>query len=253
MSWRQELVAWRLRRVGAGEVGSLLAGNFPAASWQGWRARWWRWLLAGLSAGEVFTLIYAQNLWGVSESRSGAGSTLSETESLRTNLPALLRQLEVRSLLDLPCGDFHWMSRLDLSGIDYLGADIVAELVARNQAEYGASGRRFLALDLLQDELPRMDAVLCRDCLVHLPNALVAQALRRLQASGATWLLVTTFPAQAGNPDIPLGLWRPVNLQAAPFHLPPPQMLLHEGNPDPRYADKSLGVWRLADLRLPPA
>ena len=251
MSWRQEFVAWRLRRVGAGTVGALLAGNFPAGSRQAWRARWWRWLLAGLSAGEVFTLIYAQNLWGVAESRSGAGSTLSETEALRTNLPALLRQLEVRSLLDLPCGDFHWMSRLDLTGIDYLGADIVAELVAQNQTEHGAPGRSFTRLDLLQDELPRRDAVLCRDCLVHLPNALVLQALRRIKASGATWLLATTFPAQAGNPDIPLRLWRPVNLQAAPFHLPPPQMLLHEGNPDTRYADKSLGVWRLADLQLP--
>lgn len=42
----------------------------------------------------------------------------------------------------------------------------------------------------------------------------------------------------------------PINLQAAPFHWPVPAQLLHEGNPDPRYADKSLGVWRLTDLEL---
>ncbi len=248
MSWRRRYVDKRLAQLGAGTVLALLTGRFSPTSLQWWRARWWRWLLAGLSTGEVFTLIYAQNLWGVAESRSGSGSTLSETENLRTSLPAVLHQLGIRTLLDLPCGDFHWMSHLALEGIDYLGADIVAELVASNQSKYAAPGRRFVQLDLVSELLPLVDAVLCRDCLVHLPNAMVSQALANLRRSGATWLICTTFPMQRDNPDIPLGLWRPINLQAAPFHWPAPAQLLHEGNPDPRYADKSLGIWRLADL-----
>jgi hypothetical protein len=61
-------------------------------------------------------------------------------------------------------------------------------------------------------------------------------------------LLATTFPSVATNEDIPLGHWRPVNLQLPPFSLPAPVRLLHEGNPDARYEDKSLGVWEVREV-----
>src|SRR5215213_5906369 len=75
-----------------------------------------------------FTDIYRRNLWGEAESVSGSGSTMAETEDIRGYLPELLQRLGARSLLDIPCGDFHWMKTVDL-GIDrYIGADIVPEL-----------------------------------------------------------------------------------------------------------------------------
>jgi hypothetical protein len=36
---------------------------------------------------------------------------------------------DVKSLLDIPCGDFHWMRRVNLQGLSYVGADIVRELI----------------------------------------------------------------------------------------------------------------------------
>jgi hypothetical protein len=47
------------------------------------------------------------------------------------NSLTLLRQFEIHSLLDLPCGDFNWMQHVDLQGIKYTGGDIVEALVAR--------------------------------------------------------------------------------------------------------------------------
>src|SRR5947209_16890359 len=84
----------------------------------------------------VFTHIYANNVWEDSESVSGAGSNLAQTRVLRERLPSLLEELHVRNMLDIPCGDYHWLSRTSLGVANYLGADIVAPLVEANQARY---------------------------------------------------------------------------------------------------------------------
>ena len=79
--------------------------------------------------GEVFSEIHRRNIWGYQETVSGAGSTLQYTERLRQSLPGLLAELGVHTLLDLPCGDLHWMSRIELPIERYIGGDIVPERV----------------------------------------------------------------------------------------------------------------------------
>ncbi len=106
------------------------------------------------TAEERFRHIYDTNHWSEAESVSGPGSTLEETDPIRRELPALLGDLGATSLLDLPCGDFHWMQNIDLAGIDYIGGDVVGELVERNQAQQARDGVRFCKLDLVHDTLP---------------------------------------------------------------------------------------------------
>lgn len=211
--------------------------------------------LTGLPPRELFTEIWRSNLWGAAQSRSGLGSEREATSQLAAGLPSLLRQSGIRTLLDLPCGDFGWLARTELDLDAYIGADIVGEIVELNTAKYStADGRiRFRQLDLLTEKLPAMDAVLCRDCLVHLSFANIERALANLAASGSRWLIATTFTDHRDNRDITDGDWRLLNLQAAPFNLPPPAALLNEGCREAggTYDDKSLGVWRLADLAAP--
>jgi len=206
-----------------------------------------------LPLDERFARIFATNLWS-SESRSGVGSELDATSGLREQLPLLLREIGARSLLDLPCGDFGWLSTVPLD-LDYIGADIVDDLVRANEARYGAPRRAFRRLDLTSDELPRADVVLCRDCLVHLSFAHVSKALANVGRSGATWLLTTTFLEHHQNVDIEDGDWRMLNLTCAPFNLPPPTVVLVEGcrESEGAYADKALGLWKVADLHPEPA
>lgn len=206
--------------------------------------------LRALPLRERFARIVELNLWGSDESVSGTGSALAQTRAIRAQLPTLLRELGVTTLLDLPCGDVSWMREVDLGGIRYTGADIIPDLVARNTRTCAGDGRQFVVLDVTTDELPTVDLVLCRDCLVHLSSARIRAALGRIRASGSTWLLTTTFPAHDAGPDIEDGDWRPLNLEQAPFHLPPPVVLLNEGcsEHDGAFADKSLGLWAVADL-----
>lgn len=201
-------------------------------------------------AGEVFEEIYSTNYWVVKESVSGVGSEGEQVQELIQRLPDLLRAYDVRSMLDLPCGDFNWMQQVDLSGIDYLGADIVGEVVQRNRKEYTATGRNFEKLDLIKDPLPTADLLLCRDCLVHLSFRDIFTALENFCNSELRYLLTTTFINREKNKDIVTGSWRPLNLQRPPFNLPEPLELLDEKctEIDGNFADKSLALWEKRDL-----
>ena len=224
----------------------------PAARWLRARAheRIEARRLAGRPKRDVFDEIYQRNRWGSPESKSGTGSDLRQTAVISRALPGMFRRHGVRSILDIPCGDFHWMSRVDLEGIDYTGADIVPALVAANEQAYARGDRRFLVLDLAADPLPEVDLVFSRDCLVHLSYDDVHAALTNIRKSGAKWLLATTFPEHARNRDIETGQWRPLNLQAPPFSLPPPVEMLNEEctEGDGAHRDKSLGLWSIAQL-----
>jgi hypothetical protein len=202
---------------------------------------------------DVFRRIFEENRWGNSESVSGEGSNLERTAVVRSELPALLVRYGVRSILDAPCGDFFWMKELPLDGIAYTGMDIVPEIVARNVALYASALRVFLLGDLIEDALPAADLILCRDCLVHFTYAETRRALDNFRRSGATWLLTTTFTGPRDNHDITTGDWRPINLERGPYGFPPPLVVINEQSDEVdeelgAFPDKSLGLWRIADL-----
>ena len=208
-----------------------------------------RWVL-GRKMRAVFDRVYDRNRWHSDESRSGTGSTLDQTRTLIAELPDLFRTWEVRRVLDIPCGDFNWMRHVDLSGVDYIGADVVLRLIEANQRSHAAPGIAFQVLDLVNDPLPRRDLIFCRDCMVHLSFRDGKRALRNMAASGTTYLLATTFTARESNTDCKTGSWRILNLEKAPYGLPPPLHVLNEGctEDNGNYADKSLGLWRLSDI-----
>jgi hypothetical protein len=199
--------------------------------------------MQSLRRSTVFDKVYRENEWGDGFSVSGPGSNLGATENIRHELPGLMRSIGARSLLDIPCGDFAWMSKIPRD-FGYVGADLVGALVARNQRTY--PGVRFLRLDLIKDTLPSCDAVLVRDCFVHLTNREIAKAVSNIRRSGAKFLLATTFPDTVPNQDTVPPCWRPLNLSLPPFDLGPPTKTILDYSPDqPNDQGKHLGVWKL--------
>jgi len=207
--------------------------------------------LRRMSVEAIFETIYRQNGWGGTESPSGRGSTLEETVAIRQALPKLVTSFNIRSMLDIPCGDVHWMSQVRMKLNPYIGADVVADLVASCADRWPSNDdtvREFLRLDLIVHRLPSVDLVFCRDCLVHLSFANIRSAIANIKRSGSTFLLTTTYPGRP-NSDIATGEWRPIDLQAMPFGFPPPLVLVNEQAAyPPGYHDKSMGLWRIADL-----
>lgn len=207
--------------------------------------------LSKLGLRERFERIYSTNLWSDPETRSGTGSSLDSTRVLREKLPAALRQLGTRVLVDAPCGDFTWMDRVDLGGIRYIGADIVPSIIAENERLFGSDSRRFLELDLTRDRLPDADVLLCRDCLVHLSYANIGRVFDNIKRSNIRYILMTTFPGRGDNEDVEDGDWRPRDFEAPPFDFPPPRLTIVEECEEEggSYPDKSLCAWAVTDIR----
>lgn len=132
----------------------------------------------------------------------------------------LFDAFNISTMLDIPCGDFHWMKHVDLNNTDYTGADIVEELIQGNIARYERDGIRFKHLNLINDKLPKVDLVFCRDCLMHFAFADIARALDNVCRSESKYFLTTTFVGKHKNRDISTGSWRPINLELPPFWVP---------------------------------
>jgi hypothetical protein len=190
----------------------------------------------------MFTRIWKENFWACPETRSGAGSAMSETVALREWLPKTLDFLDVRILADAGCGDLNWIKDLAGSLRFYFGFDIVPDLVTEARTGLRDNTNCFFSeADIVTTTLPESDAILCRDCLTHLPLDAVLMALKRFRQSGARYLIATTHSI-GRNAWIRGGGWQPLDLTAAPFNLPPPRLSLNEGG------TKQLGVWAMTDL-----
>lgn len=206
--------------------------------------------LMGNTPKEIFNNIYKSNHWKGVTSVSGTGSDNSQTKIVIQSIDFLIKEFDIKSVLDLPCGDFTWMKRVNLNSVEYIGGDIVEGLIHDNSAKYGNQHRQFKLLDITKDGLPKCDIIIIRDCLVHLSYNDIYKALENVMSSGCTYLLTTTFTDHSLNYDIPTGNWRSLNLQKAPFHFPPPIKTFKENTTEGNgeYSDKSLALWNIQEL-----
>ncbi len=196
-----------------------------------------------------FERAFRSGVWRAgTESVSGAGSSLEGTTCIREQLPKLLRELEVKTLLDIPCGDWNWMSRINLPVDRYIGGDIVSELIDANQKLYGDDKHTFRVIDLCVDNLLAADTILCRDALTHFSEKDIWRALSKVKDAGIRFLATTSLSATKTNEKIITGIaWRHLNLQIAPFFFPPPKLRIADNFDRP---DQFLGVWMIDELPI---
>jgi SAM-dependent methyltransferase len=204
------------------------------------------------SPERIFTEIYRTNGWNGEESLSGKGSDLQQTRELVRELPKLLKAYEIQSILDIPCGDFHWMRQVDLRGCHYIGGDIVMSLIESNQAKYQSEHVEFRHLDIITSPLPNADLVHSRDCFIHLSFQHIFKSLKNIAATQSKYLAISDYPAAQRNKDIPTGHWRELNFKLPPFNFPEPLEVIDEKSTEtgtPALKSKRLALWRLEDLR----
>ena len=202
-------------------------------------------MLIAESIKDRFTFIFDQNYWGDGESKSGYGSSLAMTVSLRRELPKLINLFEVKSIFDAPCGDFNWMKEVDLSQIRYTGGDIVKELIEKLQNEYSRDNVNFLEFDLTSNQIPCSDLVLIRDCLFHLSTRDILEVLSNFVKSKSKYLLTTSHLNKRDfvNRDIFSGDFRRLDLFSHPYFLPKEYLFEIVEEADELTPSRSLYLW----------
>ena len=203
------------------------------------------------SRERIFTEYYQNNTWHGKESVSGTGSDTEQTALLVKKLPEVLETLEIERMLDLPCGDFNWMKKISLTGVQYTGGDLVSDLIKENTEKFATSSIRFEVINLISDDLPDSDLILTRDCLVHFSFSDIYLALANIVNADIKYLATTTYTDCKRNHDIATGQWRKLNLTLPPFNFPQPLVQFLEGSTERggEDRDKCLSVWAISDLK----
>lgn len=197
---------------------------------------------AGNDNRAIFDRIHELNYWGSDESVSGGGSTSERTSEYAAALSRLIAQRGWRSMFDAPCGDLNWIGAvIDATGVDYIGGDVSEQaLAAARQRRPDADLRLF---DIRSDPFPAADVWHCRDCLFHLSFEDGLAALRNFARSDVAWALLTTNTARwLRNLDIETGGWRLLDLERAPYNLPPPVLSLKDYPPDTEFP-RFVSLW----------
>ncbi|MFI5420405.1 MAG: class I SAM-dependent methyltransferase [Nitrososphaerales archaeon] len=199
------------------------------------------------SLSERFSAVYRDRVWlngRAGGSLSGLGSEFENTEIVRKHIAVLLKSIDTRSLLDIGCGDFTWMKEV-FYPFNYIGVDIVPDLVQVNNSLYRSEQREFLVMDATHDSLPQADTILCREVLFHLSFRDIWSFVENIRHSCSSYLIATTDNNIKYNADILSGGFRMLNLQKSPFCFPIPVQSI----PDNRVSvGRTLSVWKVADL-----
>lgn len=175
------------------------------------------------SAPEIFSAIYAGNDW---INGSGEGSTLANTTAYRNYLQGFLRDRHIRTVVDIGCGDWQFSKLIDWGETQYLGTDVVPEIVERNRRLHGSPAVSFAVSESIDAPLPHADLLIVKDVLQHWPNAAIRSLLARLDQ--CRFALITNCTDPATNDDCPLGGFRGLDLQGAPFSLHCEKVLTYE-------------------------
>lgn len=145
------------------------------------------------SNSEIFSEIYANNVWGKSYDDgekfiSGSGSHDEKIIVPYINtLISLLENNNIRNIVDLGCGDF-WIMRHVLGTLSknnynffYTGIDVVENLVNYNANRFKHPNIRFLCMDAAADDAPLPDGeiLIIRQVLQHLSNADIKKILSK--------------------------------------------------------------------------
>jgi hypothetical protein len=213
---------------------------------------------------EIFSSIYQNHGFGSTESRSGPGSTLSETEKLRESIRSLIKDYNIKSITDLPCGDLNWIHLLFNDVEKYTGCDIVEECVQDNKNKYPE--HEFHCLDLALDKIPESDLLIVRDVIGHQPLETGLNIVKNILNSKCKYLLSTTWANKTGNSwkpsgfgevdreneGVEFGRFYPVNLMSEPFNFPDPELYIEEDVVVDNHSSgnrKTLCLWSLEEVK----
>jgi hypothetical protein len=106
-------------------------------------------------------------------------------------------------VVDLGCGDFRIGQRIcSAISVNYVGVDIVSELIAYNQSRFGSESVSFKCANIIDDELPNGELCLIRQVLQHLSNKQISRVLTN--CTKFSYLLVTedVYSGQRMQPNL---------------------------------------------------
>jgi SAM-dependent methyltransferase len=184
-------------------------------------------------AKAAFSGIYSSRAWDA-ENPSGPGSRPENSQEYLSLLQNFFSTTKYRTVVDLGCGTWELMKCISIPpSIDYLGVDIVDEMIRENTRRYTRSNVQFKEINSVQDAVALQgDLLIAKDVIQHWSfkdiNFFLANVLPRFKTA-----LITNDIARSGttmNRDITSGDYRALDLTREPFHLPAKVLLTYDSD-----------------------
>jgi SAM-dependent methyltransferase len=172
----------------------------------------------------VFTMIYNTAVWGYNdkgEGFSGGGSLLRHTREYIVFLENFIKTHDIKTIVDAGCGDWEFSRYVNWQGARYIGYDVVAHVIEKNRRQFVNENISFVHGNLLTDDLPCADLLICKHVLQHLPNDDIVLFLKQLPKFKYCLLTNQVEPRtfSGDNADIAIGGGRKLDLTKPPFNL----------------------------------
>lgn len=159
------------------------------------------------------------------ETLCGSGSNLNNTNDIINLIEETIEKHNINSILDLGCGDWNWFKKINLSKeLSYEGWDCDSEMIENNIKKYGSDNITFKELDIVTEDYPVVDLIICRDVLFHLDEKLTLKILEKIKDK-CKYFISTSYLGNKKNsnikPYIPISGWGfyEINLNLPPFNL----------------------------------
>lgn len=203
----------------------------------------------------VFHTIYKSNHWNRYESIdnnnllvSGPGSVpgTPQTQTVLDNLKIFIEENNLKSILDIACGDFSWMKELIKKNydLDYVGWDIVSEIIEHNKKKYPSKNINFFCKDVVsENKFGNYDIIFCRDFFIHMNLNDIKKILNNIRKSNAKFFICSNNSDVLINKEILIGQHRKINLSIEPFNIKKVYSCFYEGTDD-----CYMNIYKISDL-----
>ncbi len=179
---------------------------------------------------KIFDNIYDQRVWTNEGNGSGSGSEPQNTINTINVLVKIIRDNNIKTMIDIPCGSCKW-TRLLLEElkkqnikIKYFGFDIADEPIANANKEL-ESLKSYHDIEIKFGDLtniiyPKADLLLCRDVLQHLSYDNIFKIINNFSKADIKLFLLGAY-LYCDNRNINNGEYFPINLALNPFNMFP--------------------------------
>jgi 2-polyprenyl-3-methyl-5-hydroxy-6-metoxy-1,4-benzoquinol methylase len=175
-----------------------------------------------------FSKVYEDHVWGGPDAIPGrrnqkyySGGGTDPDNDYKNQYVNLLQSYvskpDIKTVIEIGCGDWEVSSRIDWSGVSYKGYDVVPGLIEHNRSLYGASNIEFVCEDLIKANNARADLLIIKDVIQHLPTSHAIKFVKNIP-NNFKYNLVTNDMGYQNN-EIEFGSYQANNFNIAPFHM----------------------------------
>lgn len=168
-----------------------------------------------------FNDIYYKARW---KNGSGAGSDPSLLKDYIFYLNNFIKENNIKSIADCGCGDWQYMSHVDLSEVDYIGYDVSKLIIDINRKLFSSEKTHFIHYDGDFEKIQHADLLICKEVLQHLPNSYVFNFIKSIHKYRYV-LIGNVVSAKNNVNDISIGQFRFLDITEPPFNLPAKNVL----------------------------